>query len=183
MYVIELYALTKTATCIHGVHGVSLKKRENKNRGVNLMEKTKTWVLIADASKARIFAIHKARIFQEQNPHNLELIGEYTHADSRKKKSELVSDKMGEFGSGTFDASSPKLREAEQFAHELLKFLEIARKEKTFKDLIIVAPPAFMGLLHKHMPHEIHKLVCQKIEKDYTQDSGLKLVENLATHF
>lgn len=148
------------------------------------MENTKTWLLIADAAKARIFSMQKARIFHDKNPNNLELIGAFTHENSRKKGSELTSDKMGEFGSGTFvEAMSPKLHEALQFAHELLHHLEIGRKEKNYRDLIIVAPPAFMGILHKHMPHEVHKLISQKIEKDYTQYEGRELIQNLLTHF
>src|SRR5687768_7208429 len=133
------------------------------------MANSKTWLLIADASKARIYSLYKARVFQEQHPKHLELIGEYSHIESRKKGSELTTDKLGEFGNGTFvEATSPKIREAEQFAHELIHHIEIGRKEGVFRDLIIVAPPAFMGMLQKYMPTEMHKLVSQRIEKDYT---------------
>jgi protein required for attachment to host cells len=148
------------------------------------MSNNLTWLLVADASKARLYSIHKARVFQQQNPDELALVAEYVHADSRKKGVELATDKMGEFGSGTFvENTSPKWHAAEQFAHELLGYLESARKEGSYRDLIIVAPPAFMGLLHKHMPHEIHKLVSQKIEKDYTQNNPRELMQNLITHF
>lgn len=147
---------------------------------------TKTWLLVADASKARLYSIHKARIFQEQThlTDGLELVSEFKHDKSRKKNSDLITDKSGEFGSGTFvEATSVKFHEAEQFAHELLKFLDVGRKEKTYRDLIIVAPPTFMGLLHKHMPHEMHKLVSQRIEKDYTNNTERELMQNLLNHF
>lgn len=148
------------------------------------MPNSKTWILIADASKARIYSMHKARVFKEQDPKNLELIGEYTHANSRKKGCDLTTDKLGEFGTGTFvEAASPKLHEAEEFALELLGHLEAGRNEGIFRDIIIVAPPTFMGLLHKHMPHEMHKVISQQIEKDYTQDNKHDLMQNLLTHF
>ena len=148
------------------------------------MENTKTWLLIADASKARIFSIHKARIFIEQNPNNLELVGQYTHEESRKKGCDLITDKMGEFGSGTFvEATPPKVHEAEIFALELIKYLETGRTENNFRDIIIVAPPPFMKLLNKHMHHTMHKLISQTIEKDYTQHNERELVKNLADHF
>lgn len=148
------------------------------------MENTKTWLLIADASKAKIYTMHKARILKENNPKNLELIGSYTHENSRKKGSDLTTDKKGEFGSGTFvEATSPKVHEAEQFALQLLGEIDIGRASKDFRDLIIVAPPAFMGLLHKHMSHEIKKLISQCIEKDYTQDNERQLLQNLLQHF
>ena len=148
------------------------------------MNNSKTWLLIADASKARIYALYKARIFQEQNPKQLELIGEYSHLNSRKKGSELTSDKSGEFGSGTFvEATHPKVHEALQFAHELIQHIETGRKAGVFRDLIIVAPPAFMGMLQKELSHEIHKLVSQRIEKDYTQCNESELMQKLITHF
>lgn len=146
------------------------------------MENSRTWVLIADASKARIYSTYKARLFQQKNPKDLKLEGNYIHNESRKKNSELESDKHGEFGSGTFvEATEPKTYEAEQFAHQLLNQLDIGRKEGSYRDLILVAPPSFMGILNKCMSHEMHKLVSQTIEKDYTQHNERELVENLLT--
>lgn len=145
---------------------------------------TITWLLIADASKAKIYSIHKARMFLEQtNPKNLKLIGQYSHQESRMKSAELVTDRMGEFGSGTFvEATLPKTHEAEKFALELINHISAGRRDNHFRDLIIVAPPTFMGILHKHMPHEIQKLISQKIEKDYTQSNDRELMQLLLTH-
>ncbi|MBX3708819.1 MAG: host attachment protein [Gammaproteobacteria bacterium] len=148
------------------------------------MENAITWLLIADASKARLFSMHKARFLRDQHPKNLELISCFTHEKSRMKGSELTTDKSGEFGVGTFvEATSPKTREAEEFALELLEHLESARKSNHYRDLIIVAPPAFMGMLHKHMPHQMHKIVSQNIEKDYTLHEGVELTHHLINHF
>jgi protein required for attachment to host cells len=143
-----------------------------------------TWLLVADASKARVFAVCKARFIKSQRPDDLKLVGRYTHEESRMKGSELTTDRQGEFGSGTFvEATDPKAREAEEFALELIAHLESARKAQSYRDLIIVAPPAFMGLLNKHMPQQVHKLISQNIEKDYTQHEGIKLTQNLMGHF
>lgn len=148
------------------------------------MENSITWLLIADASKARLFSMHKARFLQEKHPNSLELIGQFTHDKSRKKNSELVTDRRGEFGSGAFEMpTSPKVHEAEQFAHELASHLDSGRKDGTFRDLIIVAPPSFMGILHKQMPDSVNKLVSQKIEKDYTYQTDHDLVNSLINHF
>src|SRR5262245_8067804 len=139
-----------------------------------------TWLLVADASKARIFAMCKARFMKRQRPDDLKLLGCFTHEESRMKASELTTDRFGQFGSGNFEeATPPKTREAEEFALELISYLETARKTQSYRDLIIVAPPAFMGLLNKHMPQQVHKLVTQNIEKDYTQHEGIKLTQNL----
>lgn len=148
------------------------------------MENYTTWLLVADASKARIYSMQKALFFQDaSNLKNLKLISEYSHEESRKKGVELISDKKGEFGAGTFvEASSPKVHEADQFAYELVNSLEAGRKTNSFRDLIIVAPPAFMGLLHKRMSYEMHKLVSKTIEKDYTQHNEKQILEKLLNH-
>lgn len=149
------------------------------------MEKNKTWVLIADASSARIYAVHKAIIFQEPtNSKNLELVADFSHADSRKKGVDLTSDRLGNFGSGTFvESTDPKSHEAEIFAHELLHYLENARNENKFKELILVSPANFMGLLHKHFPNTLNKVVTQTIEKDYTKQQGSELIQSLLSHW
>lgn len=148
------------------------------------MENGKTWILVADASKARLFSTHKARLFSEKKPNNLELIQEFTHEDSRKKGIDLKSDRMGENAHGTFaEGTPPKKIEAERFALELSHALDSKLKENSLHDLILVAPPAFMGLLNKHLSHGLQKVVSQTIEKDYTQDSVNHLVDNLLQHF
>src|SRR3990167_5230579 len=142
------------------------------------MENPITWLLIADASKARVYALHKVLFLQHPTANSLQLIQDFTHDESRKKKSELVSDKMGEFGSGTFvETTSPKLHEAEVFAQELLEFIRKNHEKGVFRDLILVSPPTFMGLLHKHIPTQVKKSVSQNIEKDYTQNNEQQLVQ------
>ncbi|VVC76042.1 hypothetical protein AQUSIP_13440 [Aquicella siphonis] len=147
------------------------------------MGNTVTWLLIADASKARLYSMHKARFLLDKHSKNLNLIGQFTHDASRMKGIDLVSDRMGTFGNGSFEETTlPKVHEAEQFALELLGHLKSARVENSYRDIIIVAPPSFMGLLHKHMPHEVDKLVVKRIEKDYTQYNGEELAQNLINH-
>ena len=141
-----------------------------------------TWLLIADASKAKIYSLQKARFFQHPlDLENLRLVGEFTHQASRMKTRDLVTDKMGEFGGGTFvDATSPKSKESELFAHQLIAQLQVGRNQ--YRDLILVAPPAFMGQLQKQCPREIQKLISQKIEKDYTAQEGRELLDTLLNH-
>ena len=146
-----------------------------------------TWVVVADASKASIYSMHKARFLIDENPNNLTLVSTHTHHESRQKTSDLVSDKMGEYGSQSgrnslIEMTVPKLREAEIFAHELLEQLEMGRTGNHYRDLIIIAPPAFLGLLNKGMTQNLQKLIIQTIEKNYTNDSIRVLAQNLMQH-
>jgi len=88
------------------------------------MNHQKTLILIADASKARIFSALKARFLSNGNGAEMELLGHYTHDDSRKKGVDLVSDKVGNFGPAKLAGfTDPKVIEAEKFAIELVKLL------------------------------------------------------------
>src|SRR3989344_9647078 len=122
-----------------------------------------TWIVVADAGKARIFSALKVRLFNSANPKDLKLISEHAHAESRKMDSELVTDRQGHFGSsrqghfgsGTFaEPTDPKRHQEEIFAHEITKILGHAHNENKFHDLILIAPPTFMGLLNKYLTHE-----------------------------
>lgn len=142
-----------------------------------------TWLLVADASKARVYTLNKARLFREKSDKNLTLLSEHTHSASRKKGTQLAQDKLGGFGTGTFvEATDLKRYEAERFAQELIEKLEAGRNENNFRDLIIVAPPAFLGLLHKHVSDNLRKMISQTIEKDYTQYNERELIANLLNH-
>lgn len=138
------------------------------------------YILVADASKARIYSAQKARLFNANNGKDLKLISEHQHDASRKKDIDLVSDRQGQFGSGTFvEATDPKRHEEDRFAQELTKIISQAHNKKNFHELILIAPPVFMGMINKHLGREVDKLVNIRIEKDYTSDSEKELVTHL----
>ncbi|ABX77944.1 host attachment protein [Coxiella burnetii] len=91
----------------------------------------KSWIVVANASKAKIFAVNKIKFLTGK--HNLELIKEYTHPESRMRDVEIASDRLGHFhaksrGSGSFvEQTNPKKYEAESFAREVVNDLESGR--------------------------------------------------------
>ena len=145
----------------------------------------RTWIVVADSGKARIFSALKARLFTNHDANELTLINEYAHADSRKMDSELVSDRQGHFGSSNFgsgnfsEETDPKRHQEDIFALEITRILSHAQNENKFHDLILIAPPAFMGMLNKHLTNETKKLISLRIEKDYTRHKEQQLVEQL----
>lgn len=142
-----------------------------------------TWILVADTVKARIYSAHKVKLFSSFNGKDLTLVSEHAHEASRKRDIELKSDKHGKFGSGTFiDPTDPQYHEAEVFSQELSKVLESSRNQNSYKDLIMIAPPVFMGLLNKHISKAIDKLVSLRLEKNYTNLNEQQLVSQLQEH-
>lgn len=146
-----------------------------------------TWILIANSSKALLYETQKALLFNS-NGHaedQLKLIDEFNHEESRKKASELVSDRVGSYQSGSaghgsfVESTNPKEIEAERFARELVAELDAGRLAGRYDDLVIVANPHFQGLLYKQANEQLHRRVIRAIEKDYTQFKGRQLAEQL----
>lgn len=143
-----------------------------------------TWILVADTCKAKIFKTIKAKLFNgSASGKDLTLINEYNHDASSKRDQDLVSDRQGKFGTGTFvEHTDPKRHENDIFAAELAKTLSHEHNLNHYQDLILIAPPAFIGMIHKHLSHEVKKLVSKEIEKDYTRSSNGDLVEHLKNY-
>jgi protein required for attachment to host cells len=136
-----------------------------------------TWILVANASKARLYANLGPK-------KGLQLLKEVEHPESRQKNAELVTDGAGHMqGSGNGHgarqpASEPKQNEARSFAQELARELNHGRTTNQFGRAILVAPPAFMGLLNGHLDGPTAQIVTDRFEKDYTKASE----KELATH-
>lgn len=148
------------------------------------MPNSKTWIVVSDSSNARIYAIQKAKFLTAPKSENLELVTEYTHEKSREANRDLVTDRQGSYGAGRYsDHTLPKEHEFEVFAIHLAKQLDSARTGMQFKDLILVAPSHFMGLLNKHISDTLNRLITQRIEKDYTHFTDHELASHLVDHF
>ena len=125
-----------------------------------------TWIMVANASQAKLFASHGPK-------KGLELVKELLHPESREKTSNLVSDRSGSnsgSGHGAFtQATDPKHHEAERFAHEISRVLEVGRVRNAYDNLILVASKPFMGLINQRLPVQVRSKLSQSIDKDYTR--------------
>lgn len=147
------------------------------------MDKVKTWALIANASKAKIYSFYIPKLFNGGGAQSLELIGCYVHNASRLKEQDLVSDNEGRFGNRKFaDTTLHKTHEAESFALQLVHQFKTGFNDKKFQNLVLVAPAHFIGFLEKHMPHELKKITSKTIEKDFTAHDDQSLVKDLVNY-
>ncbi len=137
-----------------------------------------TWILVANASTARLYANHGAK-------KGIQLVKELSHPESRAKASNLVADRPGHNpgsgnGHGSFvPATDPKQNEAERFAQELAREMDQGRTANSYQRAILVAAPAFMGLLKGNLDHQVSKLVSESVEKDYTKATEKELSGHL----
>lgn len=137
-----------------------------------------TWILVANASTARLYANHGAK-------KGIQLVKELSHPESRAKASNLVADRPGHNpgagnGHGSFvPATDPKHNEAERFALELAREMDQGRTANSYQRAILVAAPAFMGLLKGNLDHQVSRLVSESVEKDYTKATEKELSGHL----
>lgn len=144
-----------------------------------------TWVIAADASRARIFEV----LGQQQAVHEIET---FVHRESREKDRDLRTDAPGRYGSGPqmtghaetarSDASD---HEALVFSREIGNYVEAARTQNRFEQLCLMAPPKFLGLLRQNLSKDAQRLVGREIPKDISwfdsADAERYVQEALAT--
>lgn len=140
-----------------------------------------TLVLVANSAEAHLFRCGNLRT------DNLNLIKEFSHPDSRKKVSDLISDKPGHYKTdagahSAYAKADPKKVEAEHFALELVK--NIAENHDTISKLVLIAPTHFSSLMKKHLHSHISHIadICECINKDYTKYTEKDLLAAIREH-
>jgi protein required for attachment to host cells len=143
-----------------------------------------SWIVVSDAARARVFATLTQNIQKEADKNGeWNLIETFDHHDIHKKTFDNV---LGESGSHNFssgvDGSNPKKIEAANFAQGIAFYLEKGRSEHKYKEIILIAPSHFMGLLNQHMSKEVIKLIRLSIDKDYTSENEKVLARRVQEH-
>ena len=140
---------------------------------------TGTWVVVADSSRARFFTLAgKSEPMQE--------LEGMTHAESRMRNQDEVSDKQGGLAGGhgegghAFEAPTDiKHHDAEIFAKQIADKLEHGRVNHAYNKLILVAPPAFLGALRQAMNDHLVNLVSKSLDKNLVAENETVIREHV----
>lgn len=135
-----------------------------------------TWIIAADSSRARVLQVadREQKLLEIEN---------MTNPDGRRQSRELLADNEPRFSGhgglgkpGAAPTSGPPSdRQANQgpvehavrvFAKEVGRYLEKARTDHRYDELILVAPPQFLGALRQELGSEVEKLVAEELPKD-----------------
>ncbi|MDH4230082.1 MAG: host attachment protein [Nitrospirota bacterium] len=137
-----------------------------------------TWVLVADSSRARIFSKKNGEPYAE--------VEGMIHPESRMHEQQLTSDLPGsDSGGGGAERHAyaqrtpPKRHEAMVFSKQVVERLEAARSERCFRDLMVVAPPSFLGMLRDEFSGGLSSMVKREINKNLVQMKTQDLLEHL----
>jgi hypothetical protein len=151
-----------------------------------------TLVVVANASRARLLHLHAGRI---------EVLAIHTHAQSRARERDLISDRpgrtwigpsaMGRLRGGT-SHGMPRTglqptgshREAERFAfaRELAGAIAAQLRDNPSLDLALIAPPHFLGRLRAALPPAAQARTVATVVHDYTARPAPALLDALRSH-
>lgn len=126
------------------------------------------WVVSANSSRATLYTAKSPVAPLEQQ-------FQLNHPDARKKLSELLTDRAGRafdsHGQGRHAMDQrvdAREHEREVFAREVAQELETLREQHDIDQLVLVAAPAFLGLLRSALSGPLKSLISLEIDKDYT---------------
>ncbi len=132
----------------------------------------KTWILVADAARARLFTVERPR-----GP--LTELDDFVNPVERLREREIEADDRGrgaapDGGRHAFgDDKDPKAEYARRFAHELAERLKEGRSQGEFKRLYLVADPRFLGELRGQLDDQTERLVVSTLDKEISRlDAG-----------
>jgi len=150
---------------------------------------TTTWIIAADASRARILQV------TDREGH-LEDVQDFVNPSARLHERDLTTDAeprfnghggVGKAGSGRTggpgndrEAKRKADYETEVFVRELGEFLDKARTAHRYDRLHLIAPPKFLGQLRKELGKEVQKLVAEELPKDLSWLNTRQLEQSLA---
>jgi len=148
-----------------------------------------TWIVSANASRARIFS-------QSAAAANLEEIEDMNNSGARLRTVESETDGIGPT-SGTKSMhntggavpnkayephQTPVEHQTELFAKNIAEFLLKGQQQGRFKQLCVVASPQFLGVLRQQLNPNVASAVSMELNKDYTQASPAELQAHIKAH-
>jgi protein required for attachment to host cells len=137
----------------------------------------KRWIVVAESSRARIFTMEGALA-------PLRELEDLSHPEARLPGRELKSDRSARVFRGRGQENhpgepnvEPKQQEAIQFARQISERLEQARTKGELEGLVLIAPPAFLGLLRQNLSAATEKHLVKSIDKNLVQMSEREIRE------
>lgn len=128
-----------------------------------------TWIVAADESRARVLQVARPG-------GQLVEIEDLLNPEGRLQGREMQTDAEPRFSgrasggpASDREAQGPAEHSSAAFAKRVGRYLEKARTEQRFDELVLVAPPKFLGALRKELDKEVGKLVTEELSKDLSE--------------
>jgi len=122
-----------------------------------------TWIVAADSSRARFLQVAgRERLIE---------VASLLNPEARMDDRDLITDAHPRFrgtgGPGSDrEETSAQEHATDLFAKRVGNYLEKARTDHRYDELVLVAPPKFLGMLRRSLDKEVAKRVVDELPKD-----------------
>ena len=129
------------------------------------MRETRTWILLCEASRARLFTNDSHGRLTEHSA--------YAHPGSRVHGHDMVSDRPGRRAEapghhgGLSPDAEPREVEAQRFALGLDALLKQGLNRHAYDELVLAAPPHFLGLLRNALDGQVAARIVATFDKNF----------------
>ena len=141
-----------------------------------------TWILVTDASRATLLST-------EVREDDWSLVEEFEHPEGREMSSEISpssppgrmqqSKAPGARHTAVEPRTTPKQAESDRFAQHLSDYLEQGTTRRAFDDLVLVAPPHFLGTLKGSLGRQAARHLRATLDKDLSMFKPAEIRERL----
>lgn len=143
----------------------------------------KQWVIVADRTRARIFET-------DGDLDHLSEVEDLLNPEGRFSDAEFHHDARGRFcGKGNRQHShtaQPRVTKAvhdeENFSRQLAAVLDKGCEASRYDSLVVVAPPAFLGILRKQFSDKVGKRIVKQFDSDISSYAARQISDYLKRH-
>ena len=146
------------------------------------MRRIRTWVLIADAARAKVFET-KGR------GTGLTAVADMSLEAEVPPSRELGNDRPGRSFDSVGNArhamqppSDPHRKQKRQFARRIAEAVQARQAANSFDRLVVVAPPVTMGDLRAELPEKVKAAVTAEVVADLTKTPVAELPAHLSEY-
>jgi protein required for attachment to host cells len=153
--------------------------RSSMDSGESSMNTNKTWILVADAGRARVLE-------KTGSAKSLILVQESVLTHDNPKTSDIVRDRqprsydsVGRGRHAMSHGTDPHRAAKASFAAKLVDHLERSYAKGEFEWLVMIAPPQMLGDLRQALPESLRQIVSDEIALDLTRASDADVARHL----
>lgn len=140
-----------------------------------------TWILVADHARARLFSMNAGRMDE---------IGDFVNAAARVPGHERahappsrVHDRFGDSRHAVQSHTLPRDKAATRFADALQSVLDRGRIAREYQNIVLIAPPRFLGVLNTAIGEQLGDFVTLRIAKNLTRRKPEAIRAELSSPF
>lgn len=126
-----------------------------------------TWIVVADHARARLFSMNAGRMDEISDFVNAEARvpgHERTHAPPSR-----VHDRFGDSRHAVQSHTLTQDKAATRFAGTLRSVLDRGRLAREYQNIVLIAPPRFLGILNAALGDGLGDFVALRIAKNLTR--------------